>query len=559
MTVRRTRFDGPLCLFLFSAIWGAWIAYDSAAAARCFAFICGGLALYYLLALMPSRVAWRGADLPLLRSLLGVTPAFIAAYFILTNDWAQPAEKLRWLDPVREPVGALQPRLGWPRLHPNVAGGVLAMLLPLQVAALLPRRRAGDARLPAGFLKLHNLLLVGTSCAGLLLSGLRGAWLALAVATVVALWWQVIGRLRVGHGAWVGLAVRMGGLAGAVALLVGTPAGWGWLALRPDRVQVWRNSWDLARDYAFTGAGLGSFSMVYSSYVLLLHVPHTAHAHNLALDIWLAQGLVGLLAFAWLLLSAFGSLAVTASGSAASRSGHAPRWRAAAAASLLVILVHGLVDDIYYGHGGVGSLLLFVPFALLTRRSAGTPPHAAAWSRHRAAIASAGAAAILLLALVAAPRAVRAQFEANLGALSQTSAELSVYRWPQWPLQDALRRSDAVSLDAALRHYDAALALDPGNVTANRRLGQIELSRGQYDLARRHLDAAYRAAPGQQATRQLLGECRAVAGDVAGAAELWRTLALTEGQLAIRRFWYDSIGDRVRAESVRTATRLAGR
>jgi hypothetical protein len=56
-----------------------------------------------------------------------------------------------------------------------------------------------------------------------------------------------------------------------------------------------------------------------------------------------------------------------------------------------------------------------------------------------------------------------------------------------------------------------------------------------------------------------LGECRAVAGDVAGAAELWRTLALTEGQLAIRRFWYDSIGDRVRAESVRTATRLAGR
>ena len=139
-------------------------------------------------------------------------------------------------------------------------------------------------------------------------------------------------------------------------------------------MQVWRNSWDLAWDYAFTGAGLGSFSMAYSSYVLLLHVPHTAHAHNLALDIWLAQGLAGLLAVAWLLLSAFGPLAFTAPGAAASRPGHAPRWRAAAAMSLLVILVHGLIDDIYYGHGGIGVMALFVPFALLARRSGGALP-----------------------------------------------------------------------------------------------------------------------------------------------------------------------------------------
>ena len=481
MTFRRTRFDGPLILFFLSAIWGAWIAYDSAAAARGFAFICGGLALYYVLALMPSRVARRGADIPLLRIFIGVTPALIAAYFILTHDWAQPVEKIRWLDPARERLGALQPSLGWPRLHPNVAGGVLAMLLPLQVAALQPRRRAGDARLPARFLKPHSLLLLGPSCAGLLLSGLRGAWLALALAAAIALWWQVTGRLRVGRQAWVRVAVRVGGLTAAVALLVGTPAGWGWLALRPDRVQVWRNIWDLAWDYAFTGAGLGSFSMAYSTYVLLLHVPHTAHAHNLALDIWLAQGLAGLLAFAWLLLSALGPLAFTAPGYAASRPGHAPRWRAAAAVSLLVIIVHGLIDDIYYGHGGIGVMALFVPFALLARPSGGASPGAAAWSRRGVAIASAGTAAGFLLALVAAsPRAVRAQFEANLGALNQTSAELSVYRWPQWPLQDALRRSDAVNLDAAVRHYAATLALDPASVTANRRLGQIELSRGQY-------------------------------------------------------------------------------
>jgi len=555
MTLRRTRFDGPLSLYFCSAIWGAWIAYDSAGAGRCFAFICGGLALYCLLALMPSHVAWRGADIPLLRIFIGVTPAVIAAYFILTHDWAQPVEKLRWLDPVRERLGALQPRLPWPRLHPNVAGGLLAMLLPLQVAALLPRRRTGDARLPAGLLRLHNLLLSGMSCAGLLLSGLRGAWLALAVAAAIALWWQVTGRLRVGRGAWIRLAVWVGGVATVVTLLVGTSAGARWLALRPDRVQVWHNSWDLAWDYPFTGLGLGDFNMAYSSYVLLVHVPHTAHAHNLALDICLAQGPVGLLAFVWLLLRAFAPLAFTASGHATSRPGHTLRWRAAAAVSLLVVLVHGLLDDVYYGYDGTGVLLVFMPFALLARRSGGTLPKVVSPSRG-ARLTLAGAAAVLV-ALVAAPRTARAQFEANLGAMMQTSAELSVYRWPQWPLQDALRRSDEVNLDAAVRHYHAALAIDPGNVTANRRMGQIELSRGNYDDARRHLVAAYRVAPAQRATRQLLGESLAVTGDVAGAAELWRTVPLDEDQLETRRFWYDSMNDTLRAQWVGAAIALA--
>ena len=48
----------------------------------------------------------------------------------------------------------------------------------------------------------------------------------------------------------------------------------------------------------------------------------------------------------------------------------------------------------------------------------------------------------------------------------------------------------------------------------------------------RHLEAAYDAAPGQRATRQLLGESYALAGDAAGAAALWRTVDLGQGQLS---------------------------
>ena len=92
----------------------------------------------------------------------------------------------------------------------------------------------------------------------------------------------------------------------------------------------------------------------------------------------------------------------------------------------------------------------------------------------------------------------QAVIQANLGALAQARAELSVYQWPAWPIQDALRRSPEVDLAPAIAHYQAALALDPRNVAANRRLGQIELSDGQYDAARQHLEAAFAAAPGQR-------------------------------------------------------------
>ena len=49
----------------------------------------------------------------------------------------------------------------------------------------------------------------------------------------------------------------------------------------------------LAGDYAFTGSGLGSAMMVYSTYAMILHVGFISHAHNLFLQIALEQGLPG--------------------------------------------------------------------------------------------------------------------------------------------------------------------------------------------------------------------------------------------------------------------------
>jgi predicted Zn-dependent protease len=114
-----------------------------------------------------------------------------------------------------------------------------------------------------------------------------------------------------------------------------------------------------------------------------------------------------------------------------------------------------------------------------------------------------------------------------------------------------------VDLAPAEGRFGAALALDPDNVTANRRLGQIELSRGQYEAARTHMAAAYASAAWQRPTRLLLGESYAAAGAVTEAARLWSGLEGTDVALAERAWWYGQLGDVQRQAWVDEAARLA--
>jgi tetratricopeptide (TPR) repeat protein len=236
----------------------------------------------------------------------------------------------------------------------------------------------------------------------------------------------------------------------------------------------------------------------------------------------LDQGLLGLLAFGGLLITAVWPTRST------------DRWRPAALASLGVILLHGLVDDAFYGYGGWAVTLLFVPFALLARSES---PRVPARRSARPALIFWGIAAMLLVAAFFMP-AVQAAFKANLGAVSQTRTELVGYHWPESKFQDAVRRSAKDKLAPAIAWYQSALDSDPANATANRRLGQIELAFEQYDAACKHLAAAYAAAPSQRATRQLLGECFALAGETDQAVELWRMTDLSEDQLQLREWWY---------------------
>jgi len=527
MTRRRFVFDWQIWLLLIAALLSGSLAYNTRLAIFQLSLITLGVAVYLVMANLPDPLQrGQAASRSVLAGILALLPAIIAVYFFLTNDWSYWIGKLSFFDPVLRVLTAWPLSSSGLGVNPNVIGGVIAALLPLQIYALRHARRGIAA------------LLIGVSSAALVFSETRGAWLALILITGIWLLWRAIARRqtnqRRARWQWLIIVVVLG-LAGATLLIV-TPLGSWLLGLGGDRTQIWHNSLDLIGDYPVTGFGLGDFEMTYSTYVLLIHVGHTMHAHNLWLDVWLNLGLLGLLALVGLVVNAVWP-----------KPSPSP-WRMAALMTLGVILLHTLVDDSIFGYGGAALPIIFIPLGLLAR--SGTEPAPARWQPARV---SWGVAAIgLIIGLIIPPG--RALLAANLGALQQTRQELAVYHWPEVPIQDILRQTTGLDLAGAVQQYQTALALDANNVTALRRLAQIELARQEYDQACTHLAAAFAVNPGQRATRQLLGECAALAGQTDRAVMLWSSLDVGQAQLSNRQYWYaDYLHDQTRGDLLKQA------
>lgn len=324
-----------------------------------------------------------------------------------------------------------------------------------------------------------------------------------------------------------------------------------------ERLALWRESLALSHDYYFTGSGLGMTPMIYSTYVLSVHDPYWYHAHNLYLQIALEQGRPGLLAF--LLMHGL-LLALSITSYPKSRSHERWFWLAALAAQLAV-LSYGLLDAELYATATVAVLFLPLGFVLTLywarlnqqqQEPMAVVPHPGApLVVGRSAVA--GLLPVLALLLLCSRPDLKERGYTNLGVLAQTRAELSRYHWPAWPIQDELRRQGAVDLTTAAAYYQAVLALNPASATVHERLGQLELSRGNYHGALAQLTQAYEAAPARDSIRRLLGEAYAVTGNVEQAATLWRSVDLQYAQVKDRLWWYEYLNDQQAGQWLRQA------
>ncbi len=416
---RATPFDAPLVLFLLTAYVGATVGYNQGSewaqgvtplmwAWAKFWYIVAAIALFYAIANLRSvdQVWW----LIRLYALLG---AFVALYFVITNDWSAGKSKFDVLTQIGSWVSDPLPAVPGHRLQPNVAGGLTAMILPFVVSLLREARSKGRKPELAlwGAVALAILL-------GLILSASRGAWLALAgvglfwvgahalsvllapacsrrglarrdeaaarvtrrniilllISAVIAL--TVLAIVLLSLPQWQVLSVTVAGESKA-----GIPGG----ETVISRLELLQGAWALAQDYLFTGGGLGAFPMLFSTYYLLIPVFFIVHSHNLFLDILVEQGLFGLIAYLWL-LAAVMSRSVALRGLAESVKCQMPSLNSqfairnsqfairnsqlvleATLASLVVMVVHGLVDDVPYGSRAL--MLLFVPMGLVASLS----------------------------------------------------------------------------------------------------------------------------------------------------------------------------------------------
>lgn len=552
---RRTPFDLLLLFFLLTAAIGIWAAYDREAAWSKFWLIASSILLFYALVntrqYLPDAGVWIATGLG----------AGITLYFLATHDWTLSPVKAAVVNTIGQSIQANLPPLPGPRINANEVGGLLAMLLPfagwgsLQTYSRFQHRPGlqNTQGLIALILALGALALMAF---GLVMSASRGAWLALGAAALISLVWTGSGwlsqsalrqRLRLFAGI---LALTLLIAAGVLILWRSYPAAWQNNLLSLD---TWHNrrefqsrSATLVRDYPFIGSGLGGFEMLYSTYVMLIHVGFITNSHNLFLSIAIDQGLPALLSLIamWVLFAVIAWRTVVVRRFSGERIDPDPSPLGVAVLSLIVALAHGMVESTLYGSGVV---LLFFPLAYAVK-ARGRPSKV----HMRLGVAALLICLCIPLALMLLqPRRALSLTYSNLGSIHQSQAELSVYQWPEWVLQDEVR--DSVNLDKVIGEFEQALAWDPWNATANRRLAMIELAQGRYQEALRHLKLAYAVEPENMTTRQLLGEALIVNGRETEGRAQWQGLSNDQEQFQIRAFWYEYIGDEERAEWIRQA------
>jgi O-antigen ligase len=135
------------------------------------------------------------------------------------------------------------------------------------------------------------------------------------------------------------------------------------------RFHLWSVSLQMLRDHPIFGAGLSGFASVIGPYWNPTNIDRFTYPHNIVLNSWTETGVLGVIAFAWILVAGFRS------GWRGWRSSSAP-WRAVhlgVLVALVAVVVHGLVDVPYWKND-----LSLELWALLSLTLAATALHGAA-------------------------------------------------------------------------------------------------------------------------------------------------------------------------------------
>jgi tetratricopeptide (TPR) repeat protein len=396
---------------------------------------------------------------------------------------------------------------------------------------------------------------------GLFFTSSLGAWLALSVGLGCWFLWLISGQLS--NNLPFSQKIIFGGLLFVlmfISLFMVRFVLSSGLAQEDSatRLGLIQQTLFLIEDFALTGSGLATFPALYAQYVQVTPSFFAAYS-NLYFDIWLEQGFFAMLALLVLLGVSFllllkGTLAkpegkiqpligVDENGIEVRRRRKRKRkklapnemglFKWAAFSSLIVMLLHGLIDDALYG-AQASPLLFFAPamVILVTRQRKAAEVVAGRWRRWGIGV---GATAVLLIGIFFGFRqTVQSHWHANLGALAMARAEL--VNWPtnQWDAGDDLAR-----FDEATAQLEQAIAIDPENRTANHRLGLIAMVKRDYETAVTHLAQADAVSQDYRGIVKSLGYSHVWQGDFDQAIDYLSQIPESRAEMNIYSDWWE--------------------
>lgn len=503
----------PLGLFLFTGWLSIGASYDPDASWKKFWLLVGGVALYLAIAALETE--WTRV-LVVMGLLLFCSGTVL--FFVTQQDFAHDPAKLGIVNQIGIALHKLSPQFGFHIPHPNLIAGILLLGFPFGIGGTWDAFKKRS--IPSALFYLLLTLWIGF---GIGMTTSRGAVFAFGVVLAMggALWLALKGAKRAGMSSNTALAllINLGLLALILFFVIGGAAAPALInkvlgsTNGVPRTEIFQEAFHLGQDTPFTGIGLDTFALNYASYQLLIDVLFLPHAHNLYLQVWIEQGVLGIAAFLWWLLAFYTWVW---------RKRENVNWLALAGiVAVTLMLVHGVVDVLLYFSRALP--LMFIPFGLaVSALNPASAPPSLSWSRRtRILLAGAGVVVFAFIGLLLASRRneLLAQWDANQGATRQAQIEL-----PQYHFSDHILRVVRANADEtpAFDLFQKALVRDPNNRTANLRMGLIELDQQKFDAAVQHLEAAYHADPTNRASVKALGYAYVWTGKLDQAVRLLR-------------------------------------
>lgn len=557
--LERTFFVFPLALFILTAGMGVWAAYDQQAAWEKFWIIIAGAALFAALVSQPK------ANLGVVAGLVGIMGVIIAIIYILNNDWNIQATDLDVINRVGGWIMAVRPSIGNLSLPPNFVGGVLAMLAPIPFAYGINKWKKEKYAQAIIFFSMVVLILIG-----MILTSSRGAWLALFLALLVWVLWRVSINLsrRINQPYWLFYLLLLllillpviwiastapEGIIGLANRAPGLPSG-------ESRLELFESTTKLIGDFPFTGGGLRSFSGLYSQYIRVTPYFLFSYSHNFYLDVLLEQGFIGGFVLLFLILVSAWMLARRVYDDR--KALQAAPLSEAVLIGILVLLIHGLIDDPLYGDLGTPLLLLLPGLALMlvairqplpiennqtigleTSLSKGKQPH-------KRLIFSGVLIVISILVVSIFNQQLISKWFANLGAVEMAREELE-----NWPLNEWNSSTDVNPLIPALNSFNKALAYNPNQRTALHRRGLIAMQNRDFETAQTELEKAHRIDPEHRGIRKSLGYAYAWGGKLDKSRNLLSEIQEAEYEMGVYSWWW---GQQDRGDLARQAGDMEG-